>query len=261
MESQPNTSASSSVLATPPSPGPSPSPSPPKSTPSSASKQPKAPIVPLRLPHRVADYFLVVGGIRQDVDSSNTANAPVESSESLGSGANRAKPPVKLGWTARVLDRFPRTDHHDAEMPKDLEMFCFPSAYELSAICLTPEAHCFVLTEADGTRVYGCCLRFYEPLDETRLAALEHGLQHGFSDDDAASSSGRVSIAVGAGGADKRVHNSSHDYSGQLIYAPKAFVIVSHWPFFQTSNDFFRHCIRTFIFNPMVMLFQSSVYS
>lgn len=205
-----------------------PSPSPP----AAASKKSPAVAVPLRLPHRVADYFLVVGGVRQEQDhpksheDADDVLPPFVSVGVVGTNPHR-KSGKKTAWTARVLDRYPRTDFKDAEFPRDVEMFCFPSAYELSPLCHAPEPHCFVLTEADGTRVYGCALRFWEPVDEARLAALERGLEHGFTEADEATSGHAAS-------ASPPVDTSS----GPLVYAPKALVIVSHWPFLSNFERF-----------------------
>ena len=76
-----------------------------------------------------------------------------------------------------MIDRFPAADWKDAEFPRDLQMvrvlpiagavisaslqFCFPAGLQLSHQVKQPETFSFVLTEQDGTRLFGvllpCC--------------------------------------------------------------------------------------------------------
>ncbi len=58
------------------------------------------------LPSRVADYFVVVG-----VNDEPTA---ADNKRRFGGGNNKL--PIK------VLDRYPKEDHRDAEFPKDLPL-------------------------------------------------------------------------------------------------------------------------------------------
>lgn len=101
------------------------------------------------LPQRVVDYFVLIGRGRDMRSSGRSFHAQVE-------------------------DRYPKTDHEDAEFPKDVPLFCFPKGMDAvqAETAPKPSIHSFTMTEEDGARVFGVNLTFFEiselPTDEPK---------------------------------------------------------------------------------------------
>ena len=159
----------------------------------------------------------------------------------------RSKPKSRTLWTPKVFDRYPRVDFPDNECPKEIELFCFPSSYE-PGLMHAPESHTFILTEADGTRVYGSVLKVWEPLDEARLEVIERGVQQGWESVNAAEAATALSLSPspspnpGSPRATSPTAPRGSISSSVLLYVPKCLVIVSHWPYF-SQFDRFLNCL------------------
>lgn len=118
------------------------------------------------------------------LDHSNSASASAIAAAGAGGSAtaafSRAVSSLRRQSLAStplkpaVLSRFPPVDHADTEHPRDLPLFVFPAGYAVSERPQRPECASFVLTEADGTRVYGVYLRFHHELRDLvdQLAAI-----------------------------------------------------------------------------------------
>ena len=107
-------------------------------------------------------------------------------------------------------------------------MFAFPSlTFELSQRKEEREVYSVVLTEADGSRVYVSCMRWWERADDSMLkatlgaaAARERRGTMGKVTDDGA----LMPTAVAAG--------------ERVMYAPKCVLLTSHWPFFTQMENY-----------------------
>ena len=58
------------------------------------------------------------------------------------------------------------------ELPSALPHFCLPQGARLRAACPWPTQHDFALTDADGARLYGCCITVWEPLADVDVMLL-----------------------------------------------------------------------------------------
>ena len=144
----------------------------------------------INLPLRVADYFIVVGlCVDVSFDSTFSVSSPLDALD-VPSSPSPSRPRVA------VLQRYPLVDHRDAEFPKDVMMFCAPRGtwvVEEDGEVPRPSCFSFILTEANGARVYCCALLFYEEVGETKKEGK---------------------------GQKKSMCN------------PKCIVLTSHWPFY-----------------------------
>lgn len=228
------------------------------------------------LPHRIADYFVLVEGQREKAHDTgmtpyqlricnsyrtfkfppqhNEGNIPVwrhmyhiplcfiaifvllSIADSLVRG--------RSSYVPYVSSRYPSTDHSDADFPRDIPMFCFPSGYELSTAALSPICHTYVLTEADGTRIYASTLVVWEKMDPLSIEA-EHvrtasahlrfsnmeELQQDASSDPSSSSTSSTSLSPLFS-----LPFSSGPYVP--IWKPLALTILSHWPFYTQFDRF-----------------------
>jgi len=203
----------------------------------------------------VADYFFVIGGVRVEEKENATRGGSAGGSGADGavsptpppassSAASGTKAPKRVQWQARILDRYPRTDWPDAECPENLESFAFPSLGGSSSaggagvlapsnLCLAPEAHGFVLTEADGTRVFGVAFKFWEEMKEEQLLRVEEGV---------ATAWGAKATPASPGASSP---SSSFPNLPKGVYAPKVFVVVSHWPFYSCFERWLSSLYRS----------------
>lgn len=149
---------------------------------------------------RLADYFVVA-----TIDEADLKRALEDSKRRT----------LNQTYHGIVVDRFPKADHKDAEYPRDLQLFCFPQGVSISMYIHKPLSFHFVLTEADGTRIYCCALIFYEELEEVYQDIL-----HSPSRDS-------VMNAEEVGGRHK-------------LYAPKCICMTSHWPFYSGIQTFLQ---------------------
>eukprot|EP00124_Ichthyophonus_hoferi_P000069 Ihof_evm22s2 gene=Ihof_evmTU22s2 len=75
-------------------------------------------------------------------------------------------------YNGDVLWRYPATDYKDTILPSEAVLeFCFPDKLDISTSYITPKFHTFAMTDEMGTRSYGGCLIFYEPLDSNLVRA------------------------------------------------------------------------------------------
>ena len=73
-------------------------------------------------------------------------------------------------YRGKVVDRFPLHDHRSVPFPPGIAMFCIPEDITLSITPDLPLFYYFAATGANGVRLYGACLKFFEPLP-THVAA------------------------------------------------------------------------------------------
>ena len=127
-----------------------------------------------------------------------------------------------------VLQRFPASDHKDAECPLDIAMFAFPSlSYELSDHKDEREVFSCVLTEANGSRVYVSCMRWWERADDTLVKAVQGSLDR----------AGRRTT-IGKIDENGALLTSASLTLDRQYYAPKCVLLTSHWPFFTQMEQY-----------------------
>lgn len=70
-----------------------------------------------------------------------------------------------------IVDRYPLEDNPSCPLPP-IAMFCIPEGVRLSTDPDLPSFYNFCATGADGVRVWGSCLRFFEEVPMEKLASL-----------------------------------------------------------------------------------------
>ncbi|ETO36146.1 hypothetical protein RFI_00920, partial [Reticulomyxa filosa] len=76
-------------------------------------------------------------------------------------------PFVNFRFEPKIIDRFPFLDHADTEIVttgSQLQYFCLPTGLFLTRFPSLPIFFTFVWTPASGDRIFGACLRFFEPV-------------------------------------------------------------------------------------------------
>lgn len=69
-------------------------------------------------------------------------------------------------YKGQIVDRYPAVDHADLALPPGCSMFCIPDDIRLTTSGSDlPLFYYFSATTSVGVRLYGACLKFYEPLD------------------------------------------------------------------------------------------------
>ena len=152
--------------------------------------------------------------------STNPSNSPQLQPGQLATRGQRLQP--------TALQRFPPKDHKDAECPLDIAMFAFPSlTYELSDHKDEREVFSCVLTEANGSRVYVSCMRWWERADDVLVRAVQGSLDR----------VGRRTT-IGKVDTDGTLLTSASLTLDRQYYAPKCVVLTSHWPFFTQMEQY-----------------------
>jgi hypothetical protein len=67
-----------------------------------------------------------------------------------------------------ILDQYPHVERNDYKLPEGIPTFCFPNGLYLSDKIEQTSFHSFIHTSSEGSHTLGCCLTFYEPLNETQ---------------------------------------------------------------------------------------------
>lgn len=114
-----------------------------------------------------------------------------------------------------LLDRYPRSDYEGVQLPELLPVFAMPMGAVLEswperADHPKPVFSSFVLTGADGEKLYGAAVTFYEPYPLECLNAQQ-------------------AYALGLTGRSKK---------NKSVHVNKAVCIVSRWPFFEAFRKF-----------------------
>eukprot|EP00742_Colponemidia_sp_Colp-10_P007047 GILJ01007564.1.p1 GENE.GILJ01007564.1~~GILJ01007564.1.p1 ORF type:complete len:818 (+),score=135.80 GILJ01007564.1:88-2541(+) len=182
---------------------------------------------------RLFDYFLSVGTERR--------NRPLLPDE------------VPSPFQPAMLDRYPRVNHSDFELPQNAEVFCMPEGCLIIsekefANPLDQDVFSFVLTGADGSRTYGTSLCFFEPVEAAlRQDALQY-YQQCWEDscdyDGSECSSLRSSLASPKESSAKKVELTVSNGEEPLLYSLRSICLLSHWPFLRLHRR-----LLLFLFN------------
>lgn len=177
---------------------------------------------------RVADYFVTVGIDEELIPLSEAEQLHKESPND----------PIKTSYAVDILDRYPLDDHEDFPLPHGIALFCFPLGCEISENDLSPTFFSFVISCEDGSRVMGCCLRFYEPMTPMQRASLLDRYKEIEEKDSATSSSTKI---------DSR---QSFYYQNQAFYVPRCICLISSWPFVLAFKSFLSELYRSSTIQP-----------
>jgi hypothetical protein len=162
----------------------------------------------------VVDYYVTVGAnneiqlsndqLPKDCDNISIYEAPLK--------------PV-------LLDRYPLKDRLNNPLPDGIVLFCFPNKMTIYNEMRIPYFHPFVHTSADGQRMLGCCLTFYEPLTLLQLESLQ-----------------KYDIISFDGDKDNK----------DKYFLPKCICVISHWSYATSFKKFLcRLYQRTLTPNPV----------
>eukprot|EP01038_Epipyxis_sp_PR26KG_P004914 gene4914-6877_t len=154
------------------------------------------------LPIRIVDYFLSIslGKSKQQITDLIDASAEDILFEPL------------------ISQSFPER-HSDTPIPEFVGQIVFPSGLSLSSVSKQPFSYSFVLTDIDRVKIYGHTLVIYELLDPEQL---KHALKM------------KKSTVV----TDSELMEIKIFKSNQVIYAPRALTIISHYGFFNLFSRF-----------------------
>ncbi|GAM26350.1 hypothetical protein SAMD00019534_095250 [Acytostelium subglobosum LB1] len=217
-------------------------------------------------PTRPIDYFFVVG-----------CSSKLEPIDQRYDMSSKLTDPMEICYKGELLDTYPPKD--EEILPSHIWMYCFPKGVSLSTEELPPSFFPFVLTNEVGTRFYGSCLMFYEPLSEelsTEVKKRRHAYQSAQQQSTPDNSSDNEDDEATAGSNDRSkrastplpsagqqplstptspVQLSSNNTtspqsssavptglvpSQQQMYTPKCICFLSHYPFY----SFFRVCLN-----------------
>ena len=170
------------------------------------------------LPNRLVDHFCVVD------------HSPLlEQNFARNTDVSRVESPEDICLAPVVTDCFPGRDaHEDTEFPEHIGAFVCPEGYRPSSLPQAPTFFTFVLTCADGNRLYGGALKVYDKgygLDVLRNSYSNSGLAE------------KQPQWLKAGAPEEL----------DVIYLPKCLVILSHHPFF----DLWRKVLQVWILNTL----------
>jgi hypothetical protein len=172
-------------------------------------------------PNRLVDFFCVV-----------TASDFLDPAE-RGSDLSMLESPDQVLLAPRVSDCFPAQDsYEDTEFPEHVSTFVCPEGCRPSATKEPPSFFTFVLTCANGDRLYGAVLRLY---DEHRDV---ESLRLAFENSDY---TGKLPSWLSKAHAKPA---SSTSNQSDVIFLPKCLVVLSHYPFFDLWRKFLLQIYR-----------------
>ncbi|CAM9964731.1 unnamed protein product, partial [Phaeothamnion confervicola] len=173
--------------------------------------------------------------------------------------------PDELLFRPRVLDCFPDPDTHlGCPLPEHVPQFVFPDAVRLSGgggggggggsdigggETPAPTLFHFVLTNVSGVRMYGVALRVVEDVNPTELRwAVRAGLGEAAAGGRQArgnnSDGGGNGFASASGGSGGATAAGAALAEAGAEYAPKALVLLSHYPFYSVYATFLQQLYR-----------------
>jgi hypothetical protein len=161
------------------------------------------------IPNRLIDHFCVV--------SCSMQLHPKDLDKDLST----LKSPEELRFWPHIGDCFPvRTAHDDMTFPEHWPSFVSPDGCHPSTTQKAPNFFTFVLTQADGDRLYGGCLQTNDESMETE-SLKDVILNSGYT--------GKLPQFLTKQGG------GHHD----IVFFPKCLILLSHHPFF----DLFREAL------------------
>lgn len=179
------------------------------------------------LPSRLVDFFCVVGPSGKLTQAEVNQNLAERNS------------PEELCFDVAVTDCYPAPDgYNDMDFPEHVSTFVFPDGCRPSQIQRAPSFFTFVLTSANGQRIYGAAMHVYDDqmdTDDIRNVIVDSGYTvplpwwlHNEPGSPSSPSSRKP--------ARKR--------PSEVVYLPKCLVVLSHYPFFDILRRFLTQLYR-----------------
>lgn len=123
-----------------------------------------------------------------------------------------------LRYQTCIIDRFPRKDYANSPLSNTVAVFCQPSGADLRCELILPTFLSFVLTDAEGHRMYAITVTFYDRLADADAQQIQCSLD---------------SIYVDG-------FKPEWPVNAKNLYHSKSVCILSYYPFFQS----FRECLK-----------------
>ena len=155
-------------------------------------------------------------------------------------------------YQANVTDRFPLNDYIDSPLPDSMAMFCIPDGIKLTNNPELPIFYNFANTLQNGVRLYGSCLKFFEPISKEILDQLttdcldspKHRSNsisslNNFTNNDVSSPKANITRST-----IKRLSSNRITDKNQPLYAAKCICLLSQWPFFDSFRTFLTSVYR-----------------
>jgi hypothetical protein len=175
-------------------------------------------------PNRLVDFFCVV-----------TASDFLDPAE-RGTDLSMLTSPDQLLLAPQVSDCFPPQDsYEDTEFPEHVSTFVCPEGCRPSATKEPPSFFTFVLTCANGDRLYGAVLRLYDEhrdVESLRLPFENSGY------------TGKLPPWLSRAHTKPTSSTSSQSSQSDVIFLPKCLVVLSHYPFFDLWRKFLLQIYR-----------------
>jgi len=125
-------------------------------------------------------------------------------------------------FDACITDRYPKNDYPATPLPARVFDFIFPENIRIADKLHQPEKRAFVLTDAEGAKLYGVAVVFWERLSPMDILNMSETLNQFRKQCDR----GEITTMPGA------------------VYAPKAICLLSNWPFFDQFSTFLQTVYR-----------------
>lgn len=161
--------------------------------------------------------------------------SPAPSKPSSPSATDQDSNPFQsLRFQPSVVDRFPPLDHADTAIlstDTQLQFFCLPTGLFVTKCPSLPIFYCFVWTPESGEHLYGCCLRFFEPVPSSTLWQFVQSQQ---------------STSYKKSGNDKVDRFASFKSEKDCVgyFAPKCLCLISYHPFIAGYRTFLTELYR-----------------
>lgn len=173
------------------------------------------------LPSRLVDFFCVVG------------HSGKLTQFELNQNLAGRKSPEELCFDVAVSDCYPAPDaYNDMDFPEHVSTFVFPDGCRPSQIQHAPKFFTFVLTSANGQRLYGAAMHVYDDQMDTNL--IRNVLQD----------SGYTAPLPWWLHDEPVSPKAGTKRPSELVYMPKCLVLLSHYPFFDIWRRFLTMLYR-----------------
>jgi DENN domain-containing protein 5 len=157
------------------------------------------------LPTRILDFYLVIGqGKFKAYEASRGA-----------SSSSSAFEPERTYFSPCIFSSFPKADHYtDMAIPDMVSHIVFPKGLTYSSQDHPPQSFSLVLTDISRVKIYCVVLLTYELVEPQKVDEVIHVI--------------------------KKQHQIDLSNELSTVYAPKALVILSHYPFY----NFFSSALK-----------------
>jgi len=184
------------------------------------------------LPERMVDFFCVVGTTGKLERNPNNPREPQDLS--------KCNSPEDVYFMPGLLDCYPAIDsYEDMELPSHLSKFVFPEGCVPKIKQKEPSFFSFVLTLENGSKLYGAALVIYDETIETE-SIRDIGVSSGYNGEWPSWLKGDDNTAT----TDSSTPPKSNVTTPEILYLPKALVVLSHYSFDDVWRSFLKQIYR-----------------